>query len=485
MQRRILSVAFLSFVAVTLPSFSATSTQTSKTKKKVVKRSARRRKKAAAKAPVTAQAQTQPRSTVAHTRSRRKPTPAVAAVPAPVRASSLVALQQVINRTGPHTAIENEAALVPFFDQLYRSHTDGKPVHILHFGDSHTASDDWTNAMRNALQPRFGDGGPGFTDPGHPYRGYRNFRVSSGNSSGWETQGTISTPGDGREGLGGISLTTSRAGETVWMQSAGDQVELFYMQQPGGGQLNFLVDAQPQSTISTEGEIAPAYFTFSPAPGQHTFEVQTLSSAPVRLFGWVVQNQSGITVETLGINGAQADIVDSWAEDIFEPQIARRDPALILFAYGTNEALSPKFTPEGYRREFSEALDRLRRATPTASILVVGPPDCWLKRKGRLVAFPHIEEVIDIQREIARQQRCAFWDWRRRMGGEGSKRRWVMAGLGQPDYVHFTGTGYQLVGNTLCSDLMALYNIFVSVRNQADNDGSPEDHGRAEVGHQK
>jgi hypothetical protein len=198
----------------------------------------------------------------------------------------------------------------------------------------------------------------------------------------------------------------------------------------------------------------------------------------VRLFGWVLQKRTGVTYETLGINGAQADLVASWDEATFGPQLQRRDPALIVFAYGTNEAVSPHFTPQGYRTAFSEALARLRRASATASILVVGPPDCWLKRKGQLLAFPHIEQVIDIQRAVASEQRCAFWDWRRRMGGEGSKQRWVTAGLAQVDYVHFTSTGYQLIGNTLCADLMDLYNIFVSVRNQAENDGSTENRER-------
>lgn len=406
----------------------------------------------------------------------------VALLPPAARASNAVALENVLHREGGLRAIENEAALVPFFDQLYRSTSDHKPVHVLQFGDSHTASDDWANAMRNDLQARFGDGGPGFSDPGHPYRGYRNFRVPSGNSGGWQTSGTIGSPGDGREGLGGISLSTSRAGESIWMQGSGDQVELYFLQQPGGGQLNFLVDGHVESEISTDGALAPGYFRYSPTTGTHTLEVQTVSSDPVRILGWVLQNQAGVTYETLGINGAQADLVDTWDESVFLPQVARRDPALIVFAYGTNEALSPRFTIEGYRQQFAEALDRLRRASPTASILVVGPPDCWMKRRGRLIAFPHIDEVIDIQREIARDKRCAFWDWRQRMGGEGSKRRWVAAGLAQLDYVHFTGIGYQVVGNTLVSDLMDLYNIFVSVRNRADDDRSTENSSRTQSG---
>ena len=390
-----------------------------------------------------------------------------------------------MRRTGGQSAIENEGSLVPFFYQLYRANTEHKSVHILQFGDSHTASDDWANAMRSVLQSHFGDGGPGFTDPGRPYRGYRNFRAPSGNSDGWHTDGTVSSPGDGRLGLGGISLTVARAGENVWIQGSGEQLELYFLQQPGGGQLNFFVDNHAESTISTEGPLGPLCFRYSPEPGWHTFEVRTVSSDPVRLLGWVLQNSSGVTYETLGINGAQADLLTTWDESVFAAQVSRRDPALIVFAYGTNEALSPRFTAAKYRAGFSEALARLRRASPTTSILVVGPPDCWLNKRGTLVAFPHIDEVIDIQRQVAAEQRCAFWDWRRRMGGEGSKRRWVIAGMAQGDYVHFTSLGYQLVGNTLCNDLLDLYNLFVSARNQADNDRSSENPERPQGSLQK
>src|ERR1051326_7282458 len=453
------ALALLSIAAVLLPAASAATSSRSKKHRTAHKRAASKK--------------------TAHKRSSRRPVAAKLAPVSPsVRASTTFELTGVMQRGRGPSAIENEAALVPFFDQLYRARSDQKPVRIVQFGDSHTASDDWVNAMRNTLQIRFGDGGAGFTDPGHPYRGYRNFRVPSGNTPGWRTEGIISAPGDGREGLGGVSLNATRPGESVWMQGEGDEVELFYLEQPGGGQLSFLVDGRSESTISTNGLLGPGYFTYSPGSGFHTFEVRTLSYDPVRLLGWVIQNRTGVTDETLGINGAQADLVASWDEDIFGPQLQRRDPALIVFAYGTNEALSPHFTPQGYRAAFSEALARLRRASATASILVVGPPDCWLKRLGRLVAFPHIDQVIEIQREIASEQRCAFWDWRRRMGGEGSKQRWVTAGLAQVDYVHFTSTGYQLIGNTLCADLMDLYNIFVSVRNQAENDGSTENRER-------
>ncbi len=112
---------------------------------------------------------------------------------------------------------------------------------------------------------------------------------------------------------------------------------------------------------------------------------------------------------------------------------------------------------------------RLRAAAPLASILIVGPPDCEKRLRGRHYPFPHLNEVIQVQRRIALENGCAFWDWRTRMGGPGSVRQWVQAGLGQGDFVHLTGAGYRLVGSMLFGELMAQYNRFLTVRAEGAN----------------
>ena len=122
------------------------------------------------------------------------------------------------------------------------------------------------------------------------------------------------------------------------------QLELHFLQQPGGGQMNFSVDGVEVATIDTDGEMAPGVYRYTPDSGSHQFALRTLSSAPVRLFGWVAQNHAGVTYETLGINGAQANLILDWNSDILGPELMSRDPALIVLAYGTNEALSRSWT---------------------------------------------------------------------------------------------------------------------------------------------
>jgi len=356
--------------------------------------------------------------------------------------------------------LEDAGALVPFFEQISHAAASG-PVRILQYGDSHTASDDWADEMRQDFQKKFGAGGPGFTLPGHPFLGYRRFDSRGANSRGWYTDGLVTRKGDGVYGLGGISLTAHAPGQTVSLSAECQQLELYYLQQPGGGQLEFSVDGAPAGTIETNGEFAPGIYRYTPAPGSHQYTLRTMSADPVRLFGWVAQNQTGVTYETLGINGAQAEMQLAWNASILDGEIADRDPALIVLAYGTNEALSRSWTEDGYRAALKEVIQRLRAAAPLASILLVGPPDCQYRlRNGRRLPFPHLDQVIEIQRQVALENGCAFWDWRARMGGAGSVRQWVQAGLAQGDYTHLTGQGYRMLGDMLFSEIMAQYDRF-------------------------
>ncbi len=398
------------------------------------------------------------RATKKKTTSKKKTAAAKKTVrPAPVPASVRLAAREEIDRkiAEAATGFEDARPLAGFFARVNQSHQSGAPVHILQFGDSHTASDDWVNSMRTAAQQYLGDGGPGFVQAGHPYRGYRRFDATGTNTLGWKTEGTMQAREDPYQGLSGISISTDKAGQTVSLAATGEALEIFYLQQPGGGKLELQSDGQIIGTIDSAGDSGSGSFRAGLSAGQHQLLLRTIENAPVRLFGWALDNPRGITFETLGINGAQTSIILEWNEQVWAAQVAARNPSLVILAYGTNEANNPKWTETQYRADLLAVLDRVRRAAPAASILMVGPPDC-----GRLRPLAHLAEVIDVQRDIAKMQNVAFFDWRAHMGGAGMMKRWAQAGLAQADYIHLSSAGYQLLGKMLFDQLERAYSEF-------------------------
>jgi hypothetical protein len=371
-------------------------------------------------------------------------------------------------------AIAQPEALVPAFEQLLQVNPKSGPaVHVLHFGDSHTASDDLSGTIRQLLQERFGDGGSGFVFAGHPFRSYRRLDVRGGGTAGWRTAGLLSAAGDAYRGLGGVSISTRTADQSVFIASDCDYLEVHYLQQPGGGDLALFDGDQPLETFSTAGDFAPGVVRLQVKPGPHRFTLKTLSSRPIRIFGWVTDRETGVTYEAMGIDGVEASVMLRWDEEMFAAYVRRRNPGLVVLAYGTNEAVDQRWNAEKYRSMFSAVLQRIRRAIPTASILVIGPPDSWSRSGGTWRPLPGLDGIIEAQQAACRENGCAFWDTRQRMGGTGSMSDWVHAGLAQHDYIHFTPAGYRQLATAFFADVMRVYEQFGRVRLEISDSVSP------------
>ncbi len=369
----------------------------------------------------------------------------------------------------PKLGIENPHTLDSFFDQLHQLELDpkGQLVRVIQFGDSHTAGDSFTGALRTLFQQKFGDGGAGFSFAGYPFVGYHIRGTKRAQSTGWIALGThLNDIGDAMVGMGGVSLRPKQQGTG----SLSTPTRLLYRSstssRPNGGSIEIRDNDTLIATVSTAkadptAPDAAAQFGTPVEPGPHHFEVLTINQAPVRLLGLSTENSAGVTYEAAGINGAEASLFLRWSEAMQQPLLAAVNPALIVLSYGTNEAGDRNWTQEGYAAMFQRIIERCHRLAPNASILVVGPPDRAM-RAGRRAwkPFAGVDRIVAAQRSVCRQMHCAYWDQRSRMGGLGSMRDWVSISWAQPDHTHFTGEGYTELASALFSDIVQQYDNY-------------------------
>lgn len=386
--------------------------------------------------------------------------PATPVISAKARAAALERITGKLQSS--QVTFENAACLDPFFEQLHRK---GR-ISILQYGDSHTAADEWTGDLRTLFQAKFGNGGAGFSHAGRPWNSYRGMDVHGSASRNWHTEGLAGREGDGMYGLAGVSVSARLPGEYVSLKTEGSLLQIDYLRQPGGGSLELTEQNEMLDTISTDGALGPGYYRREVEPGPHVYTLRTRDRASVRLFGWVTGNPEGVTYETLGINGAQASTILNWDVNLFGSNLADRNPALIVLAYGTNEAGNRNWTNENYSEMLTAIIARFRQAAPTASILLVGPPDRFIRIKGKWVPYDAVDRIVTAQREAALATECAFLDLRGKLGGKGTMHEWVTAGLAQYDHVHFTAAGYRLIASAMFEDLMDQYGTFLKAREQ-------------------
>jgi lysophospholipase L1-like esterase len=374
---------------------------------------------------------------------------------------------------GEPTAIADASgrALAAFHDALRRAKAGAGQARIVFYGASHVASDLFTGALRQRLQQRFGEAGPGFVLPAEPWRYYRNSGVRLEPGRGWHAfRIKERAPKEGVYGLAGAALDAKRGKPATAVMTTranggllghASSFELYYLKQPGGGHLSVTIDGQQRRPrINTASKrIEAGYARFTAPDGQHRFELRTDGDGAVRVFGVAVERGvPGVILDTLGIPGTRARDHLYWDDAVYREHLARRRANLVVLAYGTNESGDDDTPVAQYEADLRRVVQRVREVAPTASCLLIGPSDRPLRNDdGGFDPRPLTDLVIDVQRRVSNELGCGFFDVRAFMGGPMSMLRWVEAvpPFGTQDYVHFTQAGYERLAAVLYDALLS------------------------------
>ncbi len=417
----------------------------------------------------------------------------------------------------PPQQIAGAEALAPIFQALSDLETGRRstPVQIVQIGDSLTANDFITTALRARLQGRFGAGGRGVMPVGSPYRGYHPDQVEVDQTDGWRVEASFGpalrglTPdpqsAPGPFGVSGWRLSTSEPGQAATLDAHigafFDQATVCGLARPGGGAVEVAAgDARERMDFVSDSTQTLCRTFHYPSPRSRLSI--TSEGGPVSLLSLSTsRSASGVMLSNLGVVGAQLSDFAGRDDQALSAEFKAYRPDLILLAFGVNEGYHPAVDGAAYEALLRYEIERLRRLAPGAAILVVGAPDANTVRPDiygtgkaaafgcsplspdevadfdRLVAersprlarwFPPagLETVRTAQRRAAGQEGVAFWDWSARMGGPCSAHALARADppLMRGDHIHFTAEGGQWLGAIFDGDFEAAYAAWKGVR---------------------
>lgn len=378
-----------------------------------------------------------------------------------------------------------------------------KGITILQLGDSHTAADFMTGELRRLLQAKYGDGGAGYLIAGRPHIGVRSsaFRVNA--SEGWTYEALQRSAENSKFWLSGFNAIAKEDGETLNFRSETpskfDRIEIQALRQPKGGTIEIKIDGVVQSEVALAGDIRePVVIQMVPertGPEQlREISIATKGEGIVNLASVAIFNrQAGISYNSVGFPGATVDILNKFDEVIFENELRRLNPQIIVLAFGTNEGFNDALEIERYRESYERAIGKIRRALPHVTIVMMAPPDGARGPKkqdgadekneknakkpakaakqegpcGDWKTPANLNKVRDVQEQIAKRLNLVYWNWASIMPAECGADRWANASppLVAKDRVHFTMEGYR---QTAAQFLKVLLPVIEQVR-QSDN----------------
>ena len=378
---------------------------------------------------------------------------------------------------GAGSIVDPDRALDAFYEKL--ASTDGKKpgaiTRIAHYGDSPITNDGLTAPTRRLLQQRFGDAGHGFILLDRPWEWYGHQAITFSSGGGWNDD-TLMNPmtTDGAFGLGGVNIRASGAGKYARFGPAteGDngkqfsRMDVYFLRQPNGGTFQAAVVGGNQQSVSTSGDKTESgFFELAAAQnGANTFEVRSMSGS-VRFFGAVIENDGpGIVYDSLGVNGAYAGLLATvMNEKHWGEQLQHRNPDLIILNYGTNESqYASDAQMARYDRDLREVVRRIRSALPRVSIMIVSPMDRGTHSGGKVITLASIPKIVELQRRVAEETNCAFFNLFAAMGGEGTMARWhegrnhMVGG----DLTHPTTAGAEKIGELIYNAIVDGYSRY-------------------------
>jgi lysophospholipase L1-like esterase len=335
-------------------------------------------------------------------------------------------------------------------------------VRVAWLGDSHAQADFWTGTVRQALQQRFGDAGPGFVHIG--FREYRHDGVRVAVHGRWRMRpkkpATTERYQDGNLGLGGL-LTAGYAEEPfasleltdpgLGAQSVGWDV--CYKLGQASDELRVGLAGAPAQSVKGGGKLGALRHLMLKGHGLGKLEVTSVNGKP-ELCGVLIEtdpaSKAGVVLDNLGLNGARYATALAWDPAFWGAELARRNPELVVLEFGGNEASDVTPRPEDYKRQVQSLMKRIRTVRADVSCLVVG----LAERSDKEARIPTIR---DAQRDAAAEAGCMFWDTYEVMGGKGSMKRWVDEKKAGEDAIHLLPRGYAELGTKLVADLLAGY----------------------------
>jgi lysophospholipase L1-like esterase len=326
----------------------------------------------------------------------------------------------------------------------------GKAV-IVQIGDSHTQPDFISSVVREELQKQFGNGGRGLLFPYTLAGSNSPTDIKSKSSTKWKFNRVAHPELGTNSGVAGFIIYTEDS-------SGSFSISLDNKLSNDSSFIRLFWDKSMQTSheiIINNDSVHPirenTWITYPEAFKKINIDFANNDSV-LAFYGLSVENNmSGLIYHNIGVNGARYDQYN--ISPGFWKGLSSLNADLFIVSLGTNEAQKDSFNLSAFQYELGLFVNKLREASPTASVLITTAMDSYKKQRPNQT----LKQINDAIADYCLRETVALWDLYKITNGLGSARQWLRLGLMNKDKIHFLKGGYQLHGELLYKALIDGY----------------------------
>jgi lysophospholipase L1-like esterase len=368
---------------------------------------------------------------------------------------------------------EGKANFEIFYNKLSKVISTGKSqINIVQYGGSHIQADIFSGECRTRFQSFDGgiNAGRGFVFPyrlahtNTPYGYYFRYTGS------WTTCRNVQKRETCDLGMAGISARTedTLSSLTLLIEPDNDldysfnRIKIYHEIDS----MSFSIRIDSNLVDSQKVFVNEGYTEFYLNKYTDSLYIEFYKSDSIQtyfqLYGMNLETEdAGIVYHNLGINGAAT--TSFLRCNRMELDLKSIKPDLVIFGIGINDAYGRNFSQSNFERNYDSLVSRVLAANPDAAIIFVSNNDSYIHKRYLNRNGIKVQESMY---RLAKRHNAAVWDMFEIMGGLNSIVVWQKDYLAKRDRVHFTRTGYILLGDLLFDAIIRDYGSYLE--QQAD-----------------
>lgn len=198
-------------------------------------------------------------------------------------------------------------------------------------------------------------------------------------------------------------------------------------------------------SLKMDGQYHLYQLDFPSTPQDILIELESKMSPD--FYGITLDGKNGISLDNVAMRGASGTIFVSQDRIAFQQMVHVLQPKVFIFQYGGNTVpyLKDEKAVDNYAKYVLSNINWVRRNSPEATVLFIGPSDMSTSVNGNRTTYPLLPYLNKKLKETCISNNIAFWSLFDAMGGENSMPYWVDQELASNDYTHFTAKGYRII----------------------------------------
>ncbi|MFP5042351.1 GDSL-type esterase/lipase family protein [Parasediminibacterium sp. JCM 36343] len=352
-------------------------------------------------------------------------------------------------------------SLKGFYQKLDGIKKTHSKVRIAYFGDSYIEGDHVTSQIRQQMQKMFGGSGIGFMPMASAVAGlYKQISLSG---AGWLDYNFKNNPNGGILGLSGhvfypygnaAAIFSARTSEPL------NVVKLYTGQTAVNAKVEVAKDGKSRDILINGSKTINETVLNSGSPIKTIKISSTDENLPV--YGVSIEDKEGVYLDNYSFRGNSG----AWNLQINKETMSQLNSYLhydlIVMQYGINAVEHDKQKSPWFENSMNVFIKTMKKAFPNVPILLVSTSDMGHKYEGKYLTEKAVPYMVATQRQIARNNKIAFWNLFEAMGGDNTMVNWVEGDtvLAAKDYIHLNDKGAVKVGDLFFNKLMESKNYY-------------------------